>query len=388
MGIKVISLEMNLNDTPKIHHIEENVYVIGDMHGNALLLLSVLSKLGVIKVTDEQFNTLATILNTPVNEITKKQLSKFRKIISHLPTISEKQLILLGDTLSDRGMNDYFTLYIFNLLSDNGVDWTITLSNHDFELIHCYEQGILYQSPHIKITQTTSMTNMNTLIETKLIKRKEVDSLIKNAYLPHLKALHYRISKNNEIDLFTHALIDLRILRRITRRTKVAFDASSKEALAQTIDRINDVLLKALAENKMHTLFPTLQKGRLPNTKEADSLSRLIWNKEYDDLNFDIKDINFIINFIHGHDHDAVKANNIKSLDHKVGKALEYYQGIIEILVALHSDMNLIEESDNVKNNYQETSKEKKSNSFFAGFEPKNVNIRCQTPYLPTAELT
>lgn len=387
MGIKVISLEMNLNDTPKIHHVEENVYAIGDMHGNAVLLLSVLSKLGVIQVTDEQFKTLTTIINTPVDNLTKKHLATFRKIIRSLPTISDKQLILLGDTLSDRGMNDYFTLLIFKLLSDKGVDWTITLSNHDFELIHCYEQKIPYQSPHIKINQTTSMTNMNTLIEKKLISRKQIDSLIKNSYLPHLKGLHYRITKNNEIDLFTHALIDLRILRRITRRTKVAFDASSKEALAQTIDRINDVLLKALAGRKMHTLFPALQKGQLPNTKEADSLSRLIWNKEYDDLNFTMANINFIINFIHGHDHDAVKADNIKSLDHKVGKAPENYQGIIEILVALTSKRTLIEESDIVSNRSTASSKEKNLNSFFATADLKNGNIGNKTQPLSDMKL-
>ena len=86
---------------------------IGDLHANAMKLMFLLVKHGIATdLTEANYDRLAEIYNTSVEELTKDILTEFNQILDTVTFRSEALVRLIGDELSDRGSNDYFVLKI------------------------------------------------------------------------------------------------------------------------------------------------------------------------------------------------------------------------------------------------------------------------------------
>lgn len=115
---------------------------IGDLHGNALKLIFVLIKEGVLDLPKDCYDYFVDIYNAdPIN---KDKVNFFQQHI--LPYITLKpgaeitKIRLIGDELADRGGNDYFTLKILQklkqLLPRNALE--IIISNHGTGFLKYY----------------------------------------------------------------------------------------------------------------------------------------------------------------------------------------------------------------------------------------------------------
>src|SRR5579883_2145455 len=97
-------------DTDCIPHAN-NEFTIGDLHGNALKLLHFLVRQNVINLDEAEYAEFVKLYKKDSKEITKEDLDViFEKILAKMTANPVGTVRLIGDELSDRGANDYFTL--------------------------------------------------------------------------------------------------------------------------------------------------------------------------------------------------------------------------------------------------------------------------------------
>lgn len=264
-----------------------------DLHGNALKFIHQLVQTGFfIGLTQDQYDLLLVIYLKSVSELTIEDLDTFEKILQVTSIDKKRSLTLIGDELSDRGRNDYFTLLILQRLHDAGVNFEIILSNHSQEFIRqldCpWESGLL----HSDGIQDRSLVTFYQLIrQFPLIFHKAVD-VIDEVYRKRIKAVSYVYhQEKGQLTLYTHAPIDFSMLQELFKKFQIPLSLSSPEGLMKSIDHLNQ---------KIHDIF---QKRNLSiPLDQTDPLLLLIWNRN--PLNQGrcvLPDWDVRILFVHGH---------------------------------------------------------------------------------------
>lgn len=153
--MELITFDTNL-DEPQTHlpivedvsfKAQKNIYLVGDLHGNFIKLLSVLIHFKFIIYRDDPTVTHDLILR----EFKKFQdaaydingnitfpdvVYNFLDQIFHLNAeiFNIKKIIFLGDTLCDRGPSDFITLLIFEWMSKIGIQYSGLIGNHEFTI--------------------------------------------------------------------------------------------------------------------------------------------------------------------------------------------------------------------------------------------------------------
>ena len=213
--------DADLSICPKLLPVEAGYQhiSIGDLHGNAIKLLYTLIEEGFLELGEENYNELYNIYSKDPNKLTKADINKFRSILAFSKFNNNKSLTLIGDELSDRGMNDWFTLLILKRLHEAKVDVDILISNHGVDFIHKINNqesciGIL---PGGK-SPTRSYDNMITLVRNGIISEEEIKEIITEHYIPMFKALNYSISDKGEFIIYSHAPIGLETVEEIAKR--------------------------------------------------------------------------------------------------------------------------------------------------------------------------
>lgn len=331
---------------------------VGDMHGNALKFIYILIKHGIIThLSDEDYQTLVSIYYKDVDQLTPDDLAKFCEILDNAPVNSEGKLRLLGDELSDRGSNDYFTLKIIEKLRSKKVPIEIVLSNHAAEFIHAYETTRKFFSNVMEPHFTVSMINLQVLISRKLIARDEVIAIIKSAYKPLLKAVSYTLSEDlSSITIFSHAPIDLRAIRALAKRLSTTYEDYSPVALAKSIDNINASYQNYVDSNSIHTLYDSAVMGDGYQGRSFPSLYNpieyIVWNRDHFHLDQPATYKGYQLVFVHGHDSEKSENANVICLDNLLGKTSALSSGIYtalyshEIQLSPHPKFSLANHSE------------------------------------------
>ncbi|MCS5710535.1 Dot/Icm T4SS effector Wip [Candidatus Berkiella aquae] len=313
-------------------------FTMGDLHGNALKLMYMLVRHGVIKISKTDYEAFVEIYYTAPEELTKAQLNKFNEILSSTKVNAESAINLVGDVVCDRGENDYFTLKILKKLHDSHVPFEINYSNHDADFVTAYESQEQFY-PGMLMHFGVSMSNMQRLIEKGLISREEVLEMTDSAYKPHLKLIDYALS-DNEISISTHAGVGLKNIRFVANKLGIAYDDTSANALAETIDRINQKFSNDyVMTNRMGEL---IEQAMLAHgfygmnfdleQQEKFPIEHMIWNRNYVGLDRPAEHNGYKINFIHGHDSSEPSHDNIINVDNMLGKSTYHHENIYNVL--------------------------------------------------------
>lgn len=289
----------NLREHPKnINSVgKDTTLATGDMHGNAIKLIYFLIKEGVLELKNkaDDYAQLVSIYHTPVDELTALNLTTFITHLKNAHLHFPKKLILLGDDLADRGMNDLYTLYVLDRLA--GIPLDICLSNHS----SIFLQRLAENKPHagaqiVAPYQQQSLNNLFMLINKQLITLNEVQSLIKRSYHPHLKLIAYNQHQDG-ITLFTHAVVGLETIARIAVTLGVHYQDKTLAALITTLDAINTTATKAIEQGAFVNYFNIDCDISDTNNPITD----LLWARELKS-NFTLKPHgNFKIHLVHGH---------------------------------------------------------------------------------------
>lgn len=362
MLTKYIECHANLNKFPTVCSDLSRV-VIGDIHGNSQYLLYLLIKFGVVKLNADQYKQLSKIYNVKTKNLTATQLNTFRKILKKSKYNPNVSLLFLGDTLSDRGNNDYFTLCIFRRLASHKVPFTILLANHDYEFLSCYEQlqrtgKANFVSKNIKPSQSSSMSNLNRLLKLKLADKKGEEVItvehlkrwIPSYLLEHYKALDYCI-EDEKIIIYSHAPIDVDIIMGIAGELDVKHEDDNPEVLAASIDNINQKVTQLLTDNHLCDKFTGMYSNKRLSSKHVDPLTRLIWNRDYDSLEHSRTHKGYKVCFVHGHDATGKPLENVTSLDKLFGKTSKHTKGNLHYLGQMRPALSFFPKSEENKSN-------------------------------------
>lgn len=123
---------------------------MGDLHGNTMKLISSLFHWDVISLSDTSPNAGHGVFGTGFFSLLNKYdrcksnpanlelLRAFnRYVTNHIKRGSSmgrfEEIVLLGDTVGDRGANDYLTLHVLKHLNDLNIKISIIVSNHDYD---------------------------------------------------------------------------------------------------------------------------------------------------------------------------------------------------------------------------------------------------------------
>lgn len=294
---------------------------LGDLHGNTVKLLYFLIKEDILRLKEEDYLALVAIYKIDKRYLTSDDLNRFKHILNSANVNTLRSVLLLGDDLADRGHNDYFTLLVLNKLHQAKVHVEILLSNHGMAFLKYFYGGALDNlGMHAQFIE--SLVNLDFLINSGLVTRADLNSLVNKSYIPKLKAFSYSLSSTNELTLYSHAPVGLETVRHFIEMLNtlvidepfcdnalltegLIYNDSSIEQLMASIDTLNKTVFDFLLNETIIIMLQqqdALHNANLPiPIPLACPLLRLVWNRLVGD-ELEIKtSTDITINFVHGH---------------------------------------------------------------------------------------
>lgn len=324
--------QVNLEQYPDQITVQDSgvEVTIGDLHGNSLKLLNFLIRNDVIKISKEDYKLFVKIYQKSPDDLSSKDLAFFQVILNSAEINPHHKIRFLGDDLCDRGMNDYYTLSIYQKLDTAGVPFDVVLSNHGNFFISAYErpeQSFSFNPYGEGENESTvqSMLHLGKIIDRGIVEKQHIVEIIQNHYLKHLVLPGYTLNKQkNEITLYSHAPIDIAMLSNLAKDLNLPFNDTNLFELSKSLDGINEHVKQWILSNTLTAHYNELNEAH----KKANTLSPLkqvLWNRDYTILHRDYNPTNksYTVNYVHGHD----SLPNVFNLDNMFGKGSDHYKG-------------------------------------------------------------
>jgi hypothetical protein len=262
---------------------EGHTYTVGDLHGNTMKMIHFLVSHGAMRLSKEQYdelyNTYEQLSNSEVYQAENTQqatalLETFTSLLDQAEFSNEGNNLFrfIGDTLADRGANDYLTLLVYKKLKDRGIPFKINFSNHDLEFIASMEDET-YKSPLIPIGVATSLTNTLSLIENENISREEVSSLYQEVVVPNLQK--YALDANEEgAVLYSHAPVLIQSLFESAKKLRIPVDFTQQEATLEQLQWLVDATnLETIKYAKNSSLTTENGPAYIKNIAKAEDIA-------------------------------------------------------------------------------------------------------------------
>lgn len=218
-------------------------YAIGDLHGNPFRLIIFLMRSNCITLSEQEFVQLRDLyldlgrrqeqlidqlLRDPhllVDVATMTRVNRIREILERNLHVNQAilqyiRLVLIGDILFDRGRCDIMTLLLLNWMATKGIQFTITLSNHDFYFLQAYGLGfnidlnqLTREFPYNSFDPASQLgrcyiSTLSLLTATDDVKQQMSD-IVRRVYLPRLRVADYdlitRRDNSVRLCLYSHA---------------------------------------------------------------------------------------------------------------------------------------------------------------------------------------
>lgn len=335
----------------------QNLYdqiTIGDLHGNAIKLLFFLIKEGVYDISKTDYGSLVDIyiknliIKIPLTNKEKarnqSRLRKFKYLINKLKLKNKASVRLIGDEVADRGQNDFFTLLILEKLHEDKVPFEILISNHGLSFIESIENHVPEDKTLRPVTFNpgtdfiNSLFNLSKLIENETVSIDEILSITYKCYMPSLKLLSYDLNQaENCISLYSHAPIDLKIIKNLANVFELSVMDDSPINLARTIDSINQktqgLFEQGIFYQSCIDIFKKQLKDNSQQVGKPNPLFQVMHNRNYNILNRTPTHQGYNVNYVHGHDHSGLADKHIFKLDSLLGKVLTLNRGCYLSLV-------------------------------------------------------
>lgn len=324
LGLSINTVDLNTYPKAIKQSSQKSIATIGDLHGNALKLIYFLIQQHALVLSEASYEKLVAIYHKPVEQLTANDLQTFKHIINYAKTNHDTALRFLGDDVSDRGMNDYFTLLVFAKLDRTNVPFKVVISNHGLFFLRAYESAeqSFLKNPYGDARRASivrSMLNLGRLIERGLVSQNEVIKLIETHYLPHLVLPDFEFDRRvGQITIFTHAPVDLRIIEALAFDLGLPFDKQNVTTLAESMEQMNQLIRswvasKSFVKNYEHYV------GLYQSFDKPSPLKQLLWNRNYTILNrgMPFKNAPYEVFYVHGHDSNA----HVIDLDNLLGKS-------------------------------------------------------------------
>ncbi len=250
---------------------------IGDLHANILKALHFLLQEGVITLPQEDFEQFVachkkfSIEHEP--ELTEEE--RYQTIM-HMSSILKKikkgtedtTVRFLGDTLADRGENDYLMFQLYKMLNTLNINFEVLYSNHDAKFIDIFYTLMTSEheipeyisakklfDPTCPAAQYRSSSNFFNLAAYAQVHHQqdilsEAQDVLNDIYMPHLNIISCEVSENSPFtEIATHAPSQFEsveflalILREHSNREEVEYDDTTSQALRESCELINSAM--------------------------------------------------------------------------------------------------------------------------------------------------
>jgi hypothetical protein len=286
-------------------------FTVGDLQGNAIKLLYILFVHGVATgLCAEEYRELVEIYSA---KLTKESAHRFNEILQKITIDPECSIRFIGDLLSDRGVegcgsNDYLTLLVLQIIRGR---FEVTFSNHDALFIINFEQKKRFETSGMPEFFVRSMLNLQTSIDEGVVSRKAINTIVKETYLPALRLLSYSMNIAGDfLNLFSHAPIDIAMIRDIALLLGVSLDETNPDMLGSSIDNINQQFKAFIDARQVHQLYQYEAIQLVANNRDYERLDRYEHHPDF----------GYKLCYVHGHDDTAAESTFCYSLDNPLGQ--------------------------------------------------------------------
>ena len=318
---------VQLGDYPSLHSpLEPNMQItMGDLHGNALKLMRILIQFHIFNLSKEAYHKLVAIYELESQDVTVEVKKAFDDIIAQAQVnILPPGFFLrfIGDELCDRGSNDYFILKLIEKIGVSNVPFEILLSNHGYEFLKTYLQGL--RETHSYMEQTSfgvSLAALRYLMNKKVVLEDEIFDIVEKHYLPHVKlfgcTIHTITKKQEAVTVYMHAPNPFSHVKKVADCLGVPYEDATSPALMETIVACNKAFQKILKDRTLDHLFEHLSSFE----QEQHPIFQLIWERTTPTLP---PIFHFDLYVVHGHDgcgnvHPSLRGR-VFNLDNICGK--------------------------------------------------------------------
>jgi len=353
------------------HDSHKRQLTIGDLHANGLKFFYFLIERGVFVVSEEDFNSFKKLYLQ--NLKTKDDVEKLKEILNRV-TVNEINLLrLIGDDLSDRGVNDYFILKIIEKLVKSGIKLDILWSNHSAEFMIAYEEGKTYKGKLAGCPSDSLKALRNIMFgengENKIIDKKEVSRIYEEYYKPNVKLFSYSFQMDEYGQLtgmkfFTHAPVGLETVESAAGVYNIKYKDKTVHELRETIDKINEKFSEDVQYNRVHEKYNVETEVKeyswegVEAVRLENPIHRAAWNRIPDHTKSELlpkipKQLDDGVNMIYVHGHERSHHKEMINLDNELGKSIGKHIGKYNFIDALErsqlDDENKFETQQNPK---------------------------------------
>lgn len=336
-------IDVDISQHPKIINKAETPRhdVIGDLHGNTMYMIFFLIERGYLTLNDEADYVALKQLYDFVGEIEHESdiddevraalpdiIKLFHKILDNATFQSQaSKITFLGDMLADRGNNDIFTLIVLLHLHNKGINYNITLSNHDvaflyFMLNQQWEKDEF--KPLMLNGASRSVMGVYYFLKVEAITADKLLSMMNQALIPHLLLFDYSECDDTFIQ-WTHAPTGDEALITFISYFNITLNASSlsdNNHRVKVINEINKEFKKVIQNKSSLKHIINLAQGECGKNDSAEEspFAYITWHRYG---NVDTLERADEITYGHGHDTPAEPKEEYKKhicLDGKLGK--------------------------------------------------------------------
>lgn len=307
----------------------KSTYIIGDLHANASKLIYFLFYSGMCLAQEQVQKDIKEAYNNRNYELFKKSL---KNVIVHKLNVKNVKLIFIGDSLCDRGKSDFMIMLLYEFLADNGINFTICLSNHDSAFIY---QACNFNRKRGALEHVLSPINSFDLYQISQEDQILCLNIFQDIYLPRLNLVTYNICDNNEI-ICSHAPCNYKIINKL-------YPEFSNLSLQELIQSVNLKLQNAITNKTFN--YKWIEKNCLD----------FIWNREVEKSRPNGNIINI---FGHVGELDIIGINQI-NLDSNIGKSDRQDRGLLRIykMISRNAIYYSIQDILNSKRNFMQSGK-------------------------------
>ncbi|MFH1287014.1 MAG: hypothetical protein ABII02_04690 [Candidatus Magasanikbacteria bacterium] len=280
---------------------------IGDAHGSALKVLenAVLSEM--ITMPEEkarQFKKIYTEMAQLADPITFKTQStpfeteerligfkeKQKEALELLDSIEwiggDREMVFLGDLISDRGLSDLLTMKILKKIKADGGNIVTLAGNHDMQPVLTIAKHQKKPLSRYKGIGDGQKVSSGRSLATE---HKTTNIQMKGFYIRQ-KLFHYDEETKS---LFTHAPLSQGHIDELKQAISFQGDITNPKTMAAFVDRVNEW---------HHDTLKSIYEDKTPDENNLHLINTLVWARERLKEEKDYPLPNVVRNYVHGHD--------------------------------------------------------------------------------------
>lgn len=340
---------VNIHQYPEILEHQEQQITIGDLHANWLLLIYILIRHQILKISRENYTKLVNIHLKLFKNPYQYDWYYEATLIIYNAKIDRKPLIrLIGDELADRVGNDLLMLFILNQLQEHQVPYRIIVSNHGLCFLSKYAAMVKGKKQMHSLLATEYSKSFEVFLkyyDDGIIDLNMLKSWVSTAYISHLELFDYSLHEN-ELTFYSHGIVGIQQLKAIAQEYQVAWQDKNIIDFSFMLEKIkkhfrshdlNRVLL-TFSETAManRDVFVQKMQSYFQSSVYIFSNNRCF---EPSKMERPIRYRDFFMKFAHGHHPEVTPPKNVISLDGQLGKHANNFRGQLQEYVCPGEDV-------------------------------------------------